>query len=285
MLAELRDDLRQLAPERHGRGVDDAVDRVEPEGVDVVLVEPVHRVAAEEAAHLVASRPVDVDRLTPRRVVAAAHVRGEPLEVVALGPDVVVDDVEDDGEPARVAGVDESPQAVGPTVGRLRRPEVDPVVAPVARSRELGDRQDLAGRDAELDEVVQPLDRRVERALGRERADVQLVQHELGQRRRLEQLVGPRERGRVDDRRGSVDAVGLPARCRVGKLVPAVQAIAVARARRRLHRRRAVAVGAALHGHEPLVAAEQVQLHVLGAWRPDTEVVEPLVEPRRTEHA
>jgi hypothetical protein len=38
-----------------------------------------------------------------------------------------------------------------------------------------------------------------------------------------------------------------------------------------------------LHRHEALVEAEQVQLDALGAGRPDTEVVEPIVEPRRAE--
>ena len=64
---------------------------------------------------------------------------------------MVVDDVEDDGEPARVGGVDEAAQAVGAAVRLLRREPVDAVVAPVARAGEAGDRQDLDGGDAELD--------------------------------------------------------------------------------------------------------------------------------------
>ena len=182
------------------------MDRVEPQRVDVVLVEPVQRVPDEEPAYLVASRAVDVDPVAPRRVMELAQVGAEALEVVALGPEVVVDDVEHDREAARVAGVDEAPEAVGAAVGRLGRPQVDAVVAPVARARELPHGHDLAGADAERDEVVEPLDRTVERAGLRERADVELVDHELRERGRAEPAVAPREGGRVDERRRSVDA-------------------------------------------------------------------------------
>ena len=269
-LAERTHGVAELAQERLGGGVDDAVDRVEAEPVDVVLVEPVQGVPGEVAPHLVALRAVDVDGLAPRRVVAVGQVRREALEVVALGPEVVVDDVEDDREAPRVAGVDEAPQPVGPAVGRLRRPQIDPVVAPVARAGELRDGHQLAGGDAEGDEVVETLDRTVERARLAERPDVQLVQHELGERGSPEGAIAPGERGRVDDRRGAVHAVGLRARRGVRQIIAAVQAVAIGGSRRDRDGRLVVPERILPHGHDA-VGAEQVQLGARRAWRPDPE--------------
>ena len=113
-------------------------------------------------------------------------------------------------------GVDEPRQAVGPAVGRTaRRVDVDAVVAPAARARELGDRHELDRGDAELGELAQVRDRAVERPLGGERADVQLVEHELRERdaaaRRRSQARG------VDDARGPAQPLRLPARARIGQ--------------------------------------------------------------------
>ena len=74
-------------------------------------------------------------------------------------------------------------------------------------------------------------DRGLERALGRERADVQLVQHELADRGRAPAAVGPRERARVEQPRGPAQALRLPARARVGER-DAVQQVLVVGARR-----------------------------------------------------
>ena len=59
---------------------------------------------------------------------------------------------------------------------------------------------------------------RVEAALGRERADVELVEHGVPQGGRLEALVAPREGARVDQPRAPAQAVGLPAAGGIGEL-------------------------------------------------------------------
>ena len=130
-----------------------------------------------------------------------------------------------------MGGVDEARERLGAAVGRLRRAQVDAVVAPAARARELGDRHQLDGGDAELGERRQVRDRAVERALGGERADVQLVEHLRAERGGVERLVGPRERGRVDHARRPAQAVGLPARRRVGQRVAVEHELVVARRR------------------------------------------------------
>ena len=55
-----------------------------------------------------------------------------------------------------------------------------------------------------------------------ERADVQLVDQGRGERPGLELVVGPAERGVVDDPRRAVDAVRLPAGSGVGQVLGVV---------------------------------------------------------------
>ena len=57
----------------------------------------------------------------------------------------------------------------------VRGEQVDTVVAPAPAAGELGHRDQLDGVDTKVGQVLQVLDRRVEGALGRERADVQLI--------------------------------------------------------------------------------------------------------------
>ncbi len=144
---------------------------------------------------------------------------------------MVVDDVEDHRQPARVGRSHQPAQAIGAAVGARRREQADAVVAPAAIAGEVGDRHQLDRRHAQGAQVVQPLDQRVERPRVRRRADMQLVDDQVLQRDAAPARVRPREHRRVDDLRGAVDAVGLEARRRVGARVAAVQPVHIARAR------------------------------------------------------
>ena len=108
------------------------VHRVQPQPVEVVVAQPHQRVADEEVPHLVGAGLVQVDRRAPGGHVRVGEVRAELGQVVA-DADVVVDDVEQDGQPAGVAGVHEPLQPVRAAVGLVHRPQVDPVVAPAVR--------------------------------------------------------------------------------------------------------------------------------------------------------
>ena len=130
---------------------------------------------------------------------------------------MVVDDVEDHPEAAPVAGVDEPLEPVGAAVRLVRRVPADAVVAPVVLAVESVDRQHLDEVDAELDEVVEPLDGRVEGAARCERADVHLVEDAAGQLPAGPGPVGPGERRVVVDPARAVHAVRLPGRARVGQ--------------------------------------------------------------------
>jgi hypothetical protein len=85
------------------------------------------------------------------------------------------------------------------------------------RAVEAVDRQHLDEVDAERDQVVEPVDGGVERAVGGEGADVHLVDDGAGELAAGPPLVGPRERRRVVGARAAVDALGLAARARVGQ--------------------------------------------------------------------
>src|SRR5207253_78867 len=81
----------------------------------------------------------------------------------ALGAEVVVDDVEEDGEPGRVARVHQATEPARAAIGRLRSVEVDAIVTPVARARELGDWHQLDGGHAEVGKRGKMRDDRLER--------------------------------------------------------------------------------------------------------------------------
>ena len=97
----------------------------------------------------------EVDGVAPGRVVGAGEVRAEFSEVVAVGSEVVVDDVEEDGEAALMSGVDEALESIGRAVGLVRGEEVDAVVAPALHAGEGVDGHQLDVSDAESREIVE----------------------------------------------------------------------------------------------------------------------------------
>ena len=114
--------LGDLVEDMDGRRIPDQVDGVESETVKVILLEPEERVLAEERAHLATAGPVEVDRPAPRRRAPGAEERGRvPFQVVPLGPEVVVHDIEKHGDPARVAGLNQRLERLGTTVPAVGR--------------------------------------------------------------------------------------------------------------------------------------------------------------------
>ena len=139
------------------------------------------------------------------------------------GPDVVVDDVEDHGEPGRVRRVDEAREPVRAAVGAVRREGEHAVVAPAALAREGRDRHQLDRGHAELGELRQARGGRVERALGRERADVQLVDHELLERHRDRLGASTRTRAVSSTRDGPRSPPGCQREHGIGERLAAVE--------------------------------------------------------------
>ena len=111
--------------------------------------------------------PSKVDRRAPRRLaLGVEELRRVALQVVALRSEVVVDDVEQHREPARVRRVDQ--RASGPRARRTTRRGANrqhAVVAPVAPAREIRHRHQLDRGHAQRRPA-----RRAARRAARERA-------------------------------------------------------------------------------------------------------------------
>ncbi len=78
-----------------------------------------------------------------------------PLGALAVGGVVVVDDVDDHGDAAPVAGPDEVLELVAPAAGVLDREIVRGAVAPVGPALVFGERHQLDGVDAQVRQVVE----------------------------------------------------------------------------------------------------------------------------------
>ena len=221
-LAELPQDVRLGV-------VEDRVRRVEAEPVDAVVARPRERVSDRPLAD--AALRV-VEGVAPEGLVAVGEVRAEGGERLRARADVVVDDVEDHAEPFAVRRVDEPREAFRPAVGRVRRVGVEAVVAPAPPAGKGRDGHRLDRSHAELPQVGEPRDHGVEGALGRERADVELVEHEL-----LEHELRPGSHRRdLHQAGGAADPERLEARARVRPGATAVEDEAVVVARPPGHR-------------------------------------------------
>ena len=90
------------------------------------------------------------------------------------------------------------------------------VVAPVPDAVEPVDRQQFDVRDPERDEVIEPTDRGIQRALGCKRSHVQLVDQTPGQLPPCPGPVGPPERAGIKEGGCLVHPPRLPTRPRIG---------------------------------------------------------------------
>ena len=175
----------QLLEDVDRGGVEERMHGVQAQAVGVEVAHPAQRAVDDVAAHLVGSGVGDVDAFTPR-VTRRRQVGPEPWQVVARRAEVVEHRVDQHAQAAAMAGVDESDQPVGSAVGFVHRVPQHAVVAPAVRAGKRVDRHHLDEIDAEIDQIVELFDRRVEGARRRERADVQLVDH-----RALHRTAGP----------------------------------------------------------------------------------------------
>ena len=164
---------------------------------------------------------VEVDRRPPGRVVGLGEVGAEARQVVPAGPEVVVDHVEADAQAAlrgtrrrSAAGRRGRRRRRARHTGRPRRSPSSSVPAKAATG------MSSTTSTPSVDEVVEPAGSRVEGALGRERADVQLVEHPAQRAQALLRTgpgaVPPLVRAASKVRLGAVDAMRLPRAARVG---------------------------------------------------------------------
>src|SRR5262249_9231974 len=149
-----------------------------------------------------------IHRGSPGCTVSIGKVsRVKASEVAAVRSEVVVDDVEQDGHAEGVSRIYQPTKMVGSPVAPGRCEKVHSVVSPVATTGEVGDWHQLDGRDSQADQLGQPVGNPGERPLGRERANVQLVDHQVAAGNPFPGSIGPRERAGIEDLRGSMDTL------------------------------------------------------------------------------
>ncbi len=204
-----------------GARIEDRVDRVEPQPVEAEVPDPALRRLQHPLAHRVALGVVVVHRTPPGRLVLRREVRAEGVERRAPGgADVVVDDVQNHGEAHLVGGVDQRLESCRAAIGGLRRAQIDAVVAPAPAAGEFGHRHDLDRGHTQFGQRRQVADRAGEAALVAEGADVQLVDHLLGQRPGCERAPALRGRKRAMAHAARAAASAMPDReaggCRSG---------------------------------------------------------------------
>ena len=217
----------------------DRVDRVEAQSVEAVFHDPVERILGEEASDL---RSAEVDRRAPGRLeVVAEYGRRVARQIVSVGAEVIVDDVEENHQIKIVRGVDQRLQLVGRPVGRIRRERQHAVVAPVAPAEKIIDRHQLDCGDAEGSQTRQVARNAAEPA---ERPTMQLVEHRLRPWSAAPMAVAPLVGTGIDHDTAVVHVAGLRPGGRIGHALPAREHIVVARsgATRRFHLEPAVAL-------------------------------------------
>ena len=201
--------------------------RVQPQAVDVVLVEPVQRVLDEERMDVFAPLAVQIDAAAPAIIPVRQVLAAELERVVARRAEVVVDDIEQDREAEAVGLIDQSSQIVGPAVSPRGSKQVHAVVAPVPPPGKVRQRHQLDRRHTELAQVLQAVRRARECALLGKGADMELVENAFLGSDPFPALVRPGEGAGVHDLGGAVNSLGLEPAGRVGKRSLAVDAIAV----------------------------------------------------------
>jgi hypothetical protein len=178
------DGVVQLAQKVDARFVDDSMNRVQPQAVESAsrARHPAQRVLDHEPAHRSGVGAVVVDRVPPGRLVARGEVGAEFAEVVPFRPDVIVDDVQKRAEPLRVSCLDQPRESARTAVRRMRREQIDAVVAPVARAWKCGDGHDLDGGVAGFAELAQMVRGAGGGSFARKRPEVDLAKNETLER-------------------------------------------------------------------------------------------------------
>src|SRR5204863_9277242 len=143
-------------------------------------VDPIAGISEEKFAHRTGIGAVEIDRLTPIVGIAIGEVsRRERGEVIPVRPEMVVDDIEDDGDAERVRGIDKPAEIVGLPIEPGRREKIDAVIAPAKAAGEFSHRHDLNAGDAKHGKSEQLAPRGLPGALWGEGADMQLINNEL----------------------------------------------------------------------------------------------------------
>src|SRR5258706_955172 len=172
----------QLVDESNRRMIENRMHGIEAQRIDVKFRDPIQSILNKEFSYLIAEGSVEVERRSPRRLVAIGEVRSEVGEIISFRTEMIVDHVENHREAAPVTGIDEPLHRLRSTVGVLHRERQHTVVAPIAAAGKLRYRHQLDRRDTQLKEIFEIGNQRIKGARRRESADVQLVNNIIFER-------------------------------------------------------------------------------------------------------
>ncbi len=163
-------------------------------------------------------------------MVEIREIRTIFVEIVSLGTEVVIDDIETYRELLCVRGVDQLLKITRSSVAVLHRERENPVVAPVPPTGKLRNRHQFNRRYSKIFDPIEMRNESSKRAFLRERSDVQFVENGFAERDAFPRLICPLKCGRVNDLRSRVHATGLESRCRVRSGVARIEPVGVPRA-------------------------------------------------------
>src|SRR5579872_875135 len=112
--------------------IEDPVNRIEPQSVEMIVLQPVQSVFDEKSPDLIAACTVKVERLSPGSAVTIGKVRPVSIKVVAFRAEMVVDHVQRNCQSARVSRIHKLVQRLRTAVSILRSEFIHAVVSPVA---------------------------------------------------------------------------------------------------------------------------------------------------------
>ena len=230
----------------------DCVQGIQPQAVEMKLVDPIAGVGNEELADRAALGAIEVQGMPPTGLATRVGVgRGVGTCVVAHGTEVVVNHVQQHAQAVVVSLVDEEAEIIGRAVEPGRGKQIDAVVAPAEGAGKLGYGHDFDERNAQGGQLRQVTCRGPQCALRREGANVQFVDYLSGERHAGPIAVAPGVGPGVDDLRRAFRAFRLAAGGRIGIGVLPAEPVAVPRAGLTLrHEDGEVAAALSRHGQE-----------------------------------
>src|SRR5208283_597361 len=213
-LGLLMDCLRQLCQERVSGLIYDGMNGIKPQSINVTFSDPIECVFDEITSDFVAAGSVKIEGHAPGGAIPVREIGSKISEVVSLRPQMVVDNIQNNGQSFPMARINESLQPIGPPVCILNRKRVSPVVAPVAASRKLPRRHKFNGSYAKLRKFVQMTGHGIESPLRCKGAGVELIDHVIPQILTGPGSVFPRKTG-IDHPGRAVNALRLEPRSRI----------------------------------------------------------------------
>ena len=222
LLRHALDALLQLRQKMPRTAVEHPVNRIQPQRVDVIFLQPEDRIFDEKPSDVIAIWAIEINGLSPRAAIVVGKVGTKLPQIVSFGPEMVVDHVQRHIQSGAMGCVDEALESLGAAITVLNRIKMVPsypqfrspgncasginwrVVTPNLFNLEMGN----GG---------------IKSSFRRENSDVQLIKYRFLQPDNLPTPVFPLKTIEVDDLRRPVHPVGLKSRRRIGQVPHAVQ--------------------------------------------------------------